>query len=140
MTRHETLLDALEADTVYGYAVVLDGKEVFESTFRTAPDKARSFRFAAYGDSRSNPEVYETLVEEVINSHPELVVHTGDLVGVGDRYSQWPLEFFGPARNLMHNTPMFPVLGNHEYFYSGRSWFSSLLALPSHRPPAERGA
>lgn len=34
------------------------------------------------------------------------------------------------ARSLMHDTPVFPGLGNHEYFYSGRSWFSSLFSLP----------
>lgn len=130
--RHESLLDDLEQDTIYGYAVILDGKEVFESTFRTAPDSARSFRFVAYGDSRSNPQVHETVIEGIINSHPEIVLHTGDLVGVGENYASWAPEFFGPARNLMHDTPMFPTLGNHEYSYSGRSWFSSLLALPNN--------
>jgi 3',5'-cyclic AMP phosphodiesterase CpdA len=32
----------------------------------------------------------------------------------------------------MHHTPMFPILGNHEYWNSGRSWFSSYFALPNN--------
>ena len=130
--RHESLLDDLEPDTVYGYAVILDGKEVFESQFRTAPDSARSFRFVAYGDSRSAPAIHESIVDGIIGSHPELVLNMGDLVNVGENYAQWADQFFGPARNLMHDTPMFAILGNHEYWYSGRSWFSSLLALPNN--------
>lgn len=51
---------------------------------------------------------------------------------LGENYAQWADQFFGPARNLMHDTPMFTILGNHEYWYSGRSWYSSLLALPNN--------
>jgi phosphodiesterase/alkaline phosphatase D-like protein len=81
VTHHEATLVDLEPDTVYTYGVISDANEVvFESTFRTAPDTPRSFRFVVYGDSRTNPEAHRTVVKAIINSHPELVLHTGDLV------------------------------------------------------------
>ncbi len=131
-THHETCLKNLEPDTQYTYLVLSDSEEIFESTFKTAPNSEQSFRFVAYGDSRSNPAVHETVVNAIIRNHPDIVLHTGDLVGVGEKQESWWPEFFEPARSLMHHTPVFPILGNHEYFYSGRSWFSSLFALPNN--------
>ena len=130
--RHEAVLGDLKPNTVYSYSVISHDENVFESTFRTAPDRARSFRFVVYGDNRSNPDVHETVVQAIIISHPEIVLHTGDMVGVGGDYESWAFEFFEPARDLMHHTPVFPILGNHEYFYSCRSWFSSLFSLPNN--------
>ncbi len=132
MTRHELALSDLEPDTNYSYAVLVQAQELFASTFTTAPDKPRSFRFVAYGDSRSYPDNHEAVVQAIINNQPEIVLHTGDLVGVGGNYEAWTPEFFEPAYDLMHHTALFPIMGNHEYFYSGRSWFSSLFSLPNN--------
>jgi predicted phosphodiesterase len=132
MTRHELLLDNLEPDTLYTYLVLAESEELFESTFRTAPQRERSFRFVVYGDSRSSPDDHKAVVDAIVKNKPEIVLHTGDLVAAGERQdSFWP-EFFAPAGHLMHNTPVLPILGNHEYFYSGRSWFSSFFALPNN--------
>jgi len=132
VTRHELVLSDLKPNTDYSYAVLVQAQEVFASVFRTAPDRPRSFRFVAYGDSRSYPDDHEAVAQAIINSQPEIVLHTGDLVGIGDDYASWAPEFFEPTRNLMHHTPIFPILGNHEYFYSGRSWFSSFFSLPNN--------
>ena len=129
--RHESLLDDLKPNTVYSYSVIFHDKEVFERTLRTAPDRPLFFRLVGDGDSRSSPQVHETVLEGIISSHPDIVLLTGDLVGIGENYVYWAPEFFGPARNSMHDTPVFPSLGDREYFYSGRSWLSSLFSLPN---------
>jgi len=132
VTQHETRLEHLEPDTLYTYLVLSNTEEIFESSFRTGMDSERSFRFVVYGDSRTSPDAHRSVVQAIINNHPELVLHTGDLVGVGENRESWWPEFFEPAQDLMHHTPVFPILGNHEYFYSGRSWFSSFFSLPNN--------
>jgi predicted phosphohydrolase len=132
VTQHEIRLENLEPDTLYTYLVLSSTEEIFESTFRTAMESERSFRFVVYGDSRTSPDDHRAVVTAIINNHPELVLHTGDLVAVGENRESWQPEFFDPAKDLMHHTPMFPILGNHEYWHSGRSWFFSFLSLPNN--------
>ncbi len=131
-TQHETCLNDLEPNTRYTYLILSNTEEIFESIFKTAPNTEQSFRFVVYGDSRSNPVVHETVVNAIIKNHPDIVLHTGDLVGAGENQESWWPEFFEPASHLMQHTALFPILGNHEYFYSGRSWFSSFFALPNN--------
>ena len=111
---HEMQLSGLAADTPYYYTVTSGGTTSAESTFATAPDGPRSFRFVAYGDTRTNANAHAAVIQGIINSVPELVLHTGDLVENGDDYGQWGTQFFGPAHALMINTPLLPVIGNHE--------------------------
>ena len=132
VTRHEVTLVDLEPDTVYWYSVKVSDQEVFDSTFQTAPDASRSFRFVVYGDSRTSPDDHRAVVRAIVKNRPELVLHTGDLVAVGERQETYGPEFFEPAYDLLHHTPVFPILGNHEYWYSGRSWFSSFFSLPNN--------
>lgn len=127
---HEMKLCALLPDTLYSYAVGSEKTLSPEYTFHTAPETPRSFRFAAYGDSRSYPLTHHAVVQAIMNSDPEFVLHTGDLVGYGDQREAWGPEVFEPAQELMAHIPYFPVLGNHEYWSNGRSWFSSYFSLP----------
>lgn len=130
--RHELVLSDLQPSKDYRYAVLVQGQEVFTSAFRTAPDGPQSFRWVVYGDSRSYPVDHAAVVQAIVNNQPRIVLHTGDLVGIGDDHASWTPEFFEPAHSLLHHTPVFPIMGNHEYFYSGRSWFSSFFSLPNN--------
>jgi predicted phosphodiesterase len=126
---HEVQLTGLAADTTYGYTVTSGATISPASTFATTPAPDRSFRFVAYGDTRSQPVEHSAVVQAIINSAPEIVVHTGDLVTDGTSYSLWQTEFFDPAYGLMINTPLLPVLGNHE---NNASWFYNLFSLPNN--------
>ncbi|MFC1653203.1 metallophosphoesterase [Planctomycetota bacterium] len=127
---HEIRLSSLLPDTSYAYSVSSAATMSQTYTFHTAPRIPRSFRFAAYGDSRSYPDSHQAVVQAIIDSAPELVLHTGDLVGYGDQRELWGPEFFEPAQQLMGHIPLVPVWGNHEYWSYGRSWFSSYFSLP----------
>jgi predicted phosphodiesterase len=114
---HEIQLTGLAADTAYYYTVTSGTKTSPTSTFATAPDGPRSFRFVAYGDTRTNANAHAAVIQGIINTPggaPEIVIHTGDLVENGDDSGQWGRQFFGPAHDLMINTPMLPIIGNHE--------------------------
>jgi predicted phosphodiesterase len=135
------LTTGLAADTMYYYKVT-SGTETSEIyTFYTAPDTERSFRFVAYGDNRSDPSYYfwpdyheyhDAVIQGIIDTPggaPEFVIHTGDLVRSGRNYEEWAPQFFGPAYDLMVNTPLLPVLGNHEYSGSGQLWHLDFFSV-----------
>jgi len=129
VTIHEVQLTGLAADTVYSYTVTSGATTSPISTFGTTPDVSRSFRFVAYGDTRSQPAEHASVIAAIIDSAPEIVIHTGDLVTDGTNYSLWEAEFFSPAYDLMINTPLLAVLGNHE---NNASWFYDLFSLPNN--------
>ncbi len=95
--------------------------------------EVRSGRFAVVGDLQrtsraefwreSNPEERRRLVAEIAARSPDFVVALGDLVFQGSSRRDW--EFFdaltAPLREA--GIPIFPLLGNHEY------WLSSRIAL-----------
>jgi hypothetical protein len=81
--------------------------------FTTAPAGNASFRFAAYGDSRTNATAHAGVVSLIQSYSPDLVVHTGDYSSVGLDV-QYNSQFFAPAAPLLRNTPMFTTRGNHD--------------------------
>lgn len=111
---HEIELSGLAADTPYYYTVTSGGTTSEPNTFATAPATERSFRFVAYGDTRTNASAHAAVIQGIIASEPEFVLHTGDLVSDGDNKNVWGPEFFDPAYDLMIKTPLLPVIGNHE--------------------------
>lgn len=131
-TQHEIQLNSLAPDTAYQYLILSDTNDVFEGRCHTAPNQARSLRLVVYGDSRSQPDAHNSVIKAILRNEPEIVLHTGDLVNIGEKQESWVPEFFEPARELIQHTPVFPILGNHEYWHSGRSWFSSFFCLPNN--------
>jgi 3',5'-cyclic AMP phosphodiesterase CpdA len=68
------------------------------------------FTFAVAGDSRDGPAVYSRVLESVMNSGSEFLVHTGDLVTRGtqanwEKFEQQMTDF---------SLPFYPVPGNHD--------------------------
>jgi 3',5'-cyclic AMP phosphodiesterase CpdA len=92
-------------------------------------------RFVVYGDSRSNPSQHTQVVQGIMASDPDIVLHAGDLVTDGRVYDQWNPEYFEPVSPLTNaGIPIYVALGNHEHdaswcydwFFNGssRSWYS----------------
>ncbi|MBI4604189.1 MAG: metallophosphoesterase [Planctomycetes bacterium] len=148
---HEVSLGGLRADTLYTYRVKWDGKTSARYSFRTMPPEgSRRFRLAAYGDSRTNAAVHAEVARGILAADPDIVVHTGDLVGDGTKREQWKPQFFDPARQLMARKPVVTCLGNHEndsslyyelFHYPGNeAWFSHrwanvhFIVLDSQKP------
>lgn len=66
-----------------------------------------------YGDGRTNHEMHQQIVNEILELEPQMVFHTGDLVEDGNSSTQW--EIFNEITfELMENTEFYPALGNHE--------------------------
>jgi predicted phosphodiesterase len=131
-TRHRVTLSGLAPSVVYAYRAT-SGPASQIGTFRTAPPADQPFRFVVYGDTRTNADVHGQVAAAIAASGPDIVFHTGDLVGAGRNYGVWGTEFFEPAGGLMLNTPVVPVLGNHEYGGEGPPWFFYFFDRPVHR-------
>ncbi|MCL5281948.1 MAG: metallophosphoesterase [Planctomycetes bacterium] len=130
-TLHRATLSGLAPGVIYVYRVT-SGPASQTGTFRTAPATDQPFRFAVYGDTRTNTQVHRQVAAAMAASGPDLVFHTGDLVGAGRDYRLWNTEFFEPAGGLMLTAPVVPVLGNHEYGGAGPLWFFYFFDRPVH--------
>lgn len=69
--------------------------------------------FIIYGDSRTNHQIHQKIVDEIIKTKPALVFHTGDLVEDGLSPAQW-VTFNQIVSDLVKITEFYPALGNHE--------------------------
>ena len=113
-TLHHVTLTGLAPATACYYRVQADGEATAFRRFATAPAGSAPFRFAAYGDSRSNPKRHLAVAQAMEPHQPAFVVHTGDYVADGRTDKLWLTEFFGPAQGLLGSCPIIPAMGTHE--------------------------
>ncbi len=118
--QHSIELGRLEADTEYSYDILNNGTDEGKGTFRTFPDKIKPYKFVVLGDTRSRHDIHTKIVNGIIQHDPLFVVNTGDMISNGRVIGDWE-AFFKVNKELMRNTPYYPVLGNHEkdspYYY-----------------------
>lgn len=114
-TRHAVTLTGLVPHTTYRYRVESDSAPLTEeAAFRTAagPDQT-AFTFVVFGDTRTQHQFHQAVVNRIVEQKPDFALHTGDLVAHGSVASEWE-TFFEIERELMARVPLFPALGNHE--------------------------
>jgi predicted phosphodiesterase len=100
-------------ETVY-YEIPGDGPKAERTGhFKVAPTALSNFNFVVIGDTRTRHDLHRRVVEQIVKTEPDFVLHTGDLVTDGYDTEQWP-NFFDIEREMLRNTVFFPVLGNHE--------------------------
>lgn len=108
-----SVLKPLKPDTRYGYRVLSKLGETEAHTFIGHRSRGETFRFAAYGDTRTGHRVHRAVIMEMAKEQIDFVVHTGDLVETGGHEWEWDL-FFQIERPLLVNRPIFPAIGNHD--------------------------
>ncbi len=128
---HEVRIKGLDPETTYHYRVRSDTLVSADATFRTAIFPSTPFRFAVWGDSRTDISAHARVVRAMVRWHPDIAVNVGDIVTRGSVYSQWSDEFFTPAHPLMVNTPVYVSIGNHE---GNAHWFYDFFSFP---PPED---
>lgn len=96
------------------YEYRVPGTAELQGSFKTPPAEDRPFEFVVYGDTRTRHDVHRKVVTAVLEySHPDFVVHVGDLVSDGGDPALWPI-FFDIERDLLRKAAFYPALGNHE--------------------------
>ena len=101
----------LTAGTTYYYDAM--GADEGKGRFKTPPAGAVPFQFVVYGDTRSRHDFHKRVIDAVVKTDPDFVLHTGDLVLDGYDTAQWPI-FFSIEKELLRKTAFYPSLGNHE--------------------------
>ncbi len=124
---HEFRLHPLEPGKIYAYRPVVGGKEVPGGSFTTPPDPETPVLIGVYGDTRKYDEPHQMVVDGLARRSPDLVIHTGDLVHDGYKQSEW-VKFFRIEGDLLRDTPLYPVIGNHDdRGKKGTWWFETLF-------------
>lgn len=127
---HKIRLEGLTSSTRYYYKVISVGLESDIYSFYTTFDNDETIRFIAYGDSRGvwDNWIFAGIVADAIEKeHPFFVLHTGDIVNNGKESDEW-IDFFSVS-NFIHNSTLYPVLGNHENY--GEYYFK-YFSLPNN--------
>ncbi|QDK79105.1 metallophosphoesterase [Spirosoma sp. KCTC 42546] len=124
-TEHEIRLSGLTPDSHYFYSVGTTTQVLQQGNdnyFLTAPlnNTKRKIRVASFGDSGMNPNNNQTNVRDAFlnfrgNTPTDLWMLIGDNSYDGDDPA-YQTNFFEPYQtNMMKNTMLFAVPGNHDY-------------------------
>jgi hypothetical protein len=115
---HHVQLTGLAPNTDYHYCLLIGEEFTADHTFTTFGDGA--FTFIVYGDTQEQLPSFtqlerHKLVADRIAEEADVsfILHCGDLVGDVDNPEEWN-RFFEATRSALSETPIFPVLGNHE--------------------------
>lgn len=110
-------IDGLAPATPYRYRVLAGkgGEASGEGRFTTAPapDQGKPFKFVIYGDSRSDPAAHAAVVKSILATPSDFLVHSGDMVAMGDEEDDWR-SFFDVENELLRDRCLFASIGNHE--------------------------
>ena len=121
-------IESLPAETIVNYKVIVDGSFI-EGSFLTAPqESSTSVTFYAYGDTRTQPAIHDSVVAQIMNQvnvNPDelqtMCFHSGDWVGNGSLESYWDNEYFNDYANtvdFLSHIPVTGACGNHDYYSS----------------------
>ncbi len=112
---HEIRVGGLKPDTEYDYWVQSGNLRSKLYHFHTAPAKKRPFRFAVWGDSRTDPFAHHMVILQMAKWRPEFAVNVGDVVGSGANTPSWATQYFLPMDDFAATVPTYIAIGNHEY-------------------------
>jgi acid phosphatase type 7 len=144
---HTTTITNLLSNTKYYYkAFTQSGTLSNLYTFITSalPNQEADLSFIAMSDIQrdaSNPGVYQSLINNgvipvadstIAGGYKSLtgLLIPGDLVQDGGNYNTWKTDFFDLGDSVTPYVPMYPVLGNHEYYNGGSAYFVKYFTLP----------
>lgn len=115
---HAVKLSGLAPDRTYWYRLIdlrtsrpLTGWLWFK-TFPSSP--AASFTFAVLGDSGNGSDYQKKVARQLFLQHPDLVIHTGDVIYGGDTDKDYDAKFFSIYAKLAESAPFFLTIGNHD--------------------------
>ena len=75
-------------------------------------NSTKGFRFVVIGDSRSNMELWQTIIKNVNKFKPLFAINVGDMVRHG--YAKEFAEYLFPVLDDYAKYPFLPIMGNHD--------------------------
>ena len=77
------------------------------------PQWQEQLNLVVYGDTRTQADKHQMVIDAAAQEHPHAVLVVGDLVAEGLSLWQWQ-EFMGIEQQLLSSSFVFPVFGNHD--------------------------
>ena len=88
------------------------------------PAAQQELRMVMFGDTRSQDDKHQIVVDGAALEQPEVVVHTADMVSGGSILPLW-YKFFQIEKNLLAGSFFFAEFGNHDIL--GESYWDTLF-------------
>lgn len=145
-------ITGLNPKVKYYYKVVLgNGVQtlVYHFTTLDIPENEQNINFISVSDMQrtgAHPQVYYDIINQGIipiandrwqggleDLHGLII--PGDLVQSGGTYSMWKNDFFDLGENVSTKVPLYPSLGNHEYYNNGEGNYLKYFDLPINGHP-----
>jgi len=111
---YQAMLVELEQGSDYFYQVFSGESLSGTKKFRTFDSNTDRLRFVAMGDSRSNPDIFTKIIENMQLTNPDFIISMGDLVEDGGTYAEWGDFYFSVADVTIDHVPLVSTLGDHE--------------------------
>lgn len=111
---YQTELSNLKTGKTYYYRVKSDHFVSGINSFNAGVKRKQAFSFVVLGDSRSKPEIFNAIAEQIKKMDPELIIGNGDLVAKGGNTTHWQKQFFDPSKDLFGHIPFLTSVGDHE--------------------------
>ena len=127
----------LNPDTDYCYQVY-EGKTLLgaglslHTAWRTGSwgGVKKPVRILAFGDSGSGSAPQYMLRDLMLMRGYDLFLHLGDIAYSSGSFDQFERYFFEVYRDLLHHVPVYPVIGNHEYYTERAQPYIDVFHLP----------
>ena len=131
-TEYEATLDELVPSSAYCYEVLVDDQVVASNLrFDTSwPSNGRKVRILAFGDSGNASAEQAALRDEFLKHDFDVFLHLGDMAYGDGRYTEFEERVFTMYRDLLHRTPTWPTIGNHEYGIANGQPYVDVYHLP----------
>jgi len=128
-TRQMITIEGLTPDREYETLIILGnevngfrqpgfaGKDWGSISFRSSSEKW-PLRIGVIGDASFGDDATNKLVNLIATQDLDFLIHTGDLVyetDGSDPLNSYLLKFFIPFAPILHQGPIYTVLGNHDY-------------------------
>lgn len=141
---HRVKLTGLLPDTIYSYKIHVDNEDLLPGqtlSFQTAPRPGSDtpFRFIAFGDYGNDTLSQRRLRDQMQRDSFRFILTTGDNTYENGAYREFDTNVFQIYRDLFSRRPLFPILGNHDYYADQAASYLDIFDLPQNAwRPADR--
>jgi hypothetical protein len=117
VTTHVVTITGLTAGAHYVYRVLVNGQPAtLPAAFAAAAPPGTPFTVLMFGDSGQGSPDQFALAARMAQEKFDFIIHTGDVVYPEGQASGYDPYFFSPYGKLLATHPIYPTIGNHDYY------------------------